>query len=81
MANPMMQILGASRAAPLKQMLNSVRMAGNPQAMLEQMLRNNPNYSKAMELVRQNGGDAQRAFYNLANQYGVDPNEILNSLK
>lgn len=77
----MMQILGANRAAPLKQMLNSVRMAGNPQAMMDQMLRNNPNYSRALELVRQNGGNAQKAFYDLANQYGVDPNEILNSLK
>jgi len=77
----MMQILGASRAAPLKQMLNTVRMAGNPQAMMDQLLSNNPNYSKALELVRQNGGNAQKAFYNLASQYGVDPNEILNSLK
>lgn len=79
MANPMMQILNANRIAPLKQMLNTVR--GNPQAMMNQMLANNPNYAKALELVRQNGGDAQKAFYNLANQYGVDPNEILNSLK
>lgn len=77
----MMQMLGMSKAAPLKQMLNTIRTAGNPQAMMDQMLRNNPNYSKALELVRQNGGNAQQAFYSLANQYGVDPNEILNSLK
>ena len=77
----MMQMLGMSKAAPLKQMLNTIRTAGNPQVMMDQMLRNNPNYSKALELVRQNGGNAQQAFYSLANQYGVDPNEILNSLK
>ena len=77
----MMQMLGMSKAAPLKQMLNTVRMAGNPQAMMDQLLRSNPNYSKALELIRQNNGNAQQAFYNLANQYGVDPNEILNSLK
>ena len=81
MANPMMQILGASRVAPLKQMFDTVRTAGNPQAMMDQMLRSNPNYSRALELVRQNNGDAQKAFYDLANQYGVNPNEIINSLK
>ena len=59
------------------QMLNMIK----PQNIMDQMLRNNPNYSKALELIRQNGGDAQKAFYNLANQYGVDPNEILKQIK
>ena len=62
---------------PMMQMLNMIK----PQNIMDQMLRNNPNYSKALELIRQNGGDAQKAFYNLANQYGVDPNEILKQIK
>ena len=65
----------------MKQMFNTVRTAANPNAMMEQMLSSNPNYARAQELIRQNGGNAQQAFYNLANQYGVDPNEILNSLR
>lgn len=34
-----------------------------------------------MEIVRQYGGDADKAFYALAEQKGIDPNEILDLLK
>lgn len=36
---------------------------------------------QAMELVQQNGGDARAAFYNLAKQKGVNPDDILNQLR
>ena len=58
-----------------------VRGAGNPNAMLQAMLSRNPRYAQAMQLIQQSGGDAQAAFYKLAEQKGVDPNEILSVLK
>ena len=83
--NPMLRTLNASRLsgqiAPVRNMLNMVRNAGNPQAMIGQMLGKNPNYARAMEIIRQNGGDAQKAFYNLAGEMGVNPDDILNELK
>jgi hypothetical protein len=41
----------------------------------------NPQMKQAIDLVNQCGGDPQKAFYALAEQKGVDPEEILNALK
>ena len=86
--NPMMGILNQSRLsglmsqiAPIKQMMGMVQSSGNPQMMIQQMLGNNPQYAQIQKLISDNGGDAQRAFYSLANQMGVDPNEVLNALR
>lgn len=65
----------------IKQMMGMVRNAGNPQAMLAQMMQNNPQMRQVADLVRQYGNDPEKAFYALAQQKGVDPNEILNMLR
>ena len=62
-------------------MMQIVRGAGNPNAMLQAMLSRNPQYAQAMQLIQQSGGDARAAFYKLAERAGVDPNEILSALK
>ena len=41
----------------------------------------NPQLKQAMDLVQQNGGDAEKAFYKLAEEKGVNPDDILNMLK
>ena len=46
--------------------------------MLQQMMNNNP---QIQQLVNAAGGDPKAAFYKLAEQKGVDPNEIINALK
>ena len=74
--NPM---LAQMRMQPIKQAMQMLR--SDPRAMLEQLAQRNPNYQQAMQLIQQNGGDARKAFYDLANQKGVDPNEILNMLR
>lgn len=71
--NPMM--------GQIKQMMNAVRMAQNPHAMLNQMMANNPNFRQAMDIVNQHGGDVNKAFTTTAEQMGIDPNEIINMLK
>lgn len=73
MANPM--------TGQIKQMMSMVQAAQNPQAMLNQMMQNNPQMQQAMKLINQHGGDAQKAFYSLAQERGVDPQEILRMLK
>ena len=65
----------------IKNMMNMVRSAGNPQAMLAQMMQNNPQMRQVMDVVNQYGGDPQKAFYAIAQQRGVNPDEILNMLK
>ena len=65
----------------IRQMMQMVRSAGNPQAMLNQMMQSNPQMKQAMDLVNQHGGDPKKAFYSLCEQRGVDPNQILNMIK
>lgn len=71
----------SSQIQPIKNALNMVKTAQNPQLMLNQLMQNNPMYSQVQQIIQQNGGDAQKAFYSLAQQMGVDPNQILNQLK
>lgn len=73
MANPM--------TGQIKQMMSMVQSAQNPQAMLNQMMQNNPQMQQAMKLINQHGGDAKKAFYALAKQKGIDPQGILDMLK
>ena len=58
-----------------------VNGAQNPQLMLNQLMTSNPQLKQVMDIINQSGGDPQKAFYALAEQKGVDPNEILNMLK
>ena len=78
MANPMMAALMSQRLGPAKQAMGAMR---NPNMMFQQMFANNPNYAQAQQLIQHSGGDAKAAFYNLAKQMGVDPEQILSQLK
>lgn len=79
--NPMMQMLNQPNLGSVRGMLNAIRSAGNPQMMLNQLASQNPMLSQALQYVRQNGGNAQAAFYKLAQERGVDPNTILSQLQ
>jgi hypothetical protein len=62
-------------------MINAIKSARNPQAMMSQLMAQNPQYKQIMDYVNANGGDPQKAFYALAEQKGVDPSEVLAMLK
>ena len=85
MLNPMMQSLIRPQImqniAPVKQIMSTLRNAGNPQAMFNQMLMQNPRIREVMKYVNDNGGNAEQAFYKMAEQKGVDPNEIISALQ
>ena len=80
-----LQQLGRNQANPatakIKQMMNMVRMSRNPQMMINQMMQSNPQLKQAMEFINTSGKTPEQAFYALAEQMGVDPQEVLNSLK
>ena len=78
-----MQLNGAMmpNMQPIKQMMQMVRGAGNPQAMLESMASTNPQLRQVMDVIRQSGNDPQKAFYAMCEQKSVDPQQILNALK
>ena len=64
----------------IKNMMNMIRGAQNPQAMMNQLLMNNPNTKQVMDLVNAAGGDPQKAFYKLAQQKGINPQDILDMI-
>lgn len=85
MQNPMLQALRSQPAnnnlSQIKNMMNMIRSARNPQAMLQSMMQNNPQMRQVMDLISQSGGDPKAAFYKLAQEKGIDPQQILDMLK
>lgn len=65
----------------IKGIMNQVKMAQNPQYALSQMLMSNPQLAQAVNFIKSSGGNPQQAFYNLAQQKGVDPQMVLNELQ
>lgn len=61
--------------------MNTVKAAQNPQTALQALINRNPQFQQVVDLVKQNGGNAEETFYKLAKEKGIDPNEILNMLK
>ena len=58
----------------LRQMIGMIKNAGNPQALLQQMMQqNNPAFSQAMDYVKQHGNDPKKAFESLAAEKGINP--------
>ena len=55
-----------------------VKTAANPNAMVQQVLNQNP---QVQQIIQQYGGDAQKAFYGLCQQMGVDPEQILSQIR
>lgn len=83
MNNPMLKQLNLTNPnlQGIKTLYNTIRSAGNPQMMLQQMMSKNPQIKQVMDYVNANGGDARAAFYKLAQEKGVNPDDILNQLK
>ena len=62
-------------------MMGMLKAAQNPQAMLNQMVMNNPNLKQVMDIVNQYGGDPNKALEEMSKQYGVTSQDIYDLLK
>lgn len=60
-------------AGQVRQMMQMIRAATNPQAAMQMLLQRSPYYAQAQQLIAQAGGDAGKAFRALAAQNGLDP--------
>lgn len=69
---------GISSQNNIKNMIDTIKNSNNPQMLVQNMLRNNP---RVQQMIQQFGGDPKTAFYTLAKQKGINPDEILNMLK
>lgn len=83
MANIITDLL--AKVSPAAQMLNQATgmakaiQSPNPAAAL--MSQTDPRMAQVMDFVNQNGGNPEQVFYALAKQKGVDPNEILSTVR
>jgi hypothetical protein len=62
--------------AQLKSMIGMIKNANNPQALLDNMITQNPQVKQAMDYVNAHGGDPKRAFEELARERGINPDDI-----
>ena len=81
--NPIMQLLNNQTSGPngIFNLINFIRKSNNPQSAFQSMLSSNSQLQEVMKYIEKNGGDPRQAFYNLAEQKGVDPESILNQLR
>lgn len=67
--------------ANIKNMMNLIRSAGNPQQMLQSVAQSNPQVQQVLSMVQSSRMSPKDLFYQMAQQKGVDPDQILNMLK
>lgn len=86
MANPILEMLGRRpQTSPqpngLVQAYKMLSGMSNPNAALQTLVQKNPMMQQAMQLVNSSKMSPKDLFYNMAQQRGVDPNQILNMFK
>ena len=67
--------------AKAKQMMNVIQTAQNPQAMLNQMIQNNPQLKQVMDVINQHGGDIDKAVRTVAEQNGLKPEDVMEMFR
>ena len=66
---------------PVRQLMNTVRFAQNPQAAMSQLVMSNPQMKQVMDIVNQYGGDEMKAREATAAQFGMTADEVLAMLR
>ena len=71
---------GNPRLQQIKNVMNTIRGARNPQAAMMGMMQNNPQMKQVQSIIQQHGGDPMQAFRAMAEENGLDPDEILSMI-
>ena len=61
-------------------MMQQVKYAQNPQAMLAQLLQNNPNTAAIASMLKNNNGSLETIARQMAQERGIDINQLINQL-
>lgn len=59
-----------------EQILQAAKAMSNPQQLLQNFIRQNPNYAYLMDIISKDGGDIRATVQRLAREKGVDLNEL-----
>ena len=61
----------------LRQMVSMIKSAGNPQALMQQLMQQrSPQLAQALDYVKQHGGDARAACEALAKEKGINLHDL-----
>lgn len=64
----------------VKQIVHAIKNSSNPMARLSILAQQNPRLNQVIQMINMSGKSPKELFYMYAQQMGVDPNSILNSL-
>ena len=65
----------------IKQMMNMCKGASNPQQLIMNLANQNPQMKQVINLIQNSGKSPKDLFYEMAQQKGIDPNQIINMLQ
>ena len=72
-----LQMLQNPQLGQLRQMIGALRSAGNPQALLQQMMQQrSPQMAQALDYIKQHGGDPRATCEALAAERGIDLKDL-----
>ena len=74
-------VRGNPRLQQIKKTMDVVRSAKNPQTALMNMMGSNPQMQQVQNIIKQYGGDPMQAFRAMAEENGLDPDEILSMIR
>lgn len=83
MANPILQMLNKNNPVfnnGLSRLIQILKGANNPQDMLNNMIKNNPQAQQILNEAQKYGTDPMSAFRAIAKEKGVDPDDFLHRL-
>ena len=88
MQNPILTKLNSNysnnavnNARQLKGMLNNLQNSTNPMGLIRTIINQNPAMKQVMSVVEKYGNNPKEAFYALAREKGVNPDDVINALR
>ena len=67
--------------AQIRNLMTAARGAKDSEAIMQQVIANNPQYQQAYTQMKEEGGTLKEVFMNRAKALGVNPDDVLNMLK
>ena len=85
MGNPILDLLGKRQQPPqsnsLVELYKTMQSMSNPKDALATLMQKNPMVQQAVQLINESNKSPKELFYSMAQQRGVDPEQILSMFK
>ena len=79
--NQLNQTNQLSQNSGIQKIIQMAKSGNNPQQLLNSLAGQNPQLNQVMQLVNSGKITPKQIFMNMANQQGVNPNDIISMLK